>query len=47
VTISLHQNATLPYRDYFEDIEPMFRAYAGRPHWGKKHTLRAGEPRPL
>jgi hypothetical protein len=47
VTISLHQNATLPYRDYFVDIEPMFRAYGGRPRWGKKHTPRAGEPRPL
>jgi FAD/FMN-containing dehydrogenase len=47
VTISLHQNATLPYEEFFADIEPIFRAYGGRPHWGKKHSLRAEELRPL
>jgi FAD/FMN-containing dehydrogenase len=47
VTISLHQNATLPFREYFSDIEPIFRAHGGRPHWGKKHTLRAVALRPL
>lgn len=47
VTIAVLQNNTLPYREYFEDIESVFRAYEGRPHWGKKHTLRAGELRPL
>lgn len=47
VTISLHQNATLPLWDYFGDIEPIFRKYGGRPHWAKKHTLRAGDLRPL
>ncbi len=41
VTISLHQNAGLPFDDYFNDIEPLFRHYGGRPHWGKKHTLKA------
>jgi FAD/FMN-containing dehydrogenase len=47
VTISLHQNATLPYQEYFADIEPIFRAHGGRPHWGKKHGLLAPELRPL
>jgi FAD/FMN-containing dehydrogenase len=47
VTISLHQNATLPFWEYFSDIEPIFRAHGGRPHWGKKHTLHAAELRPL
>ena len=47
VTISLHQNASLPYEDYFADIEPIFRACGGRPHWGKKHSLTAAELRPL
>jgi FAD/FMN-containing dehydrogenase len=47
VTISLHHNAGLPYWDYFGDIEPIFRAHGGRPHWGKKHTLTAAELRPL
>lgn len=39
VTISLHQNAGLPFWDYFKTIEPIFRDFGGRPHWGKKHTL--------
>jgi FAD/FMN-containing dehydrogenase len=47
VTISLHQNAGLPLDDYFNDIEPLFRQYDGRPHWGKKHNLEAKELRPL
>jgi FAD/FMN-containing dehydrogenase len=47
VTISLHQNAGLPFREYFADIEPLFRAHGGRPHWGKKHNLSAHELRPL
>lgn len=41
VTISLHQNAGLPFGEYFNDIEPIFRHYDGRPHWGKKHNLKA------
>jgi FAD/FMN-containing dehydrogenase len=40
VAISVHQNATLPYQEYFDDIEPILRAHGGRPHWGKKHSLR-------
>lgn len=47
VTISLHQNAGLSFWEYFTDIEPIFRAYGGRPHWGKKHTLKAHDLRPL
>ena len=39
VTISLHQNSTLPYREFFADIEPIFRAHGGRPHWAKIHNL--------
>lgn len=42
-TISLHQNNTLPFQEYFDDIEPIFRAYGGRPHWAKKHSLSAKE----
>lgn len=42
VTISLHQNAGLEFWRLFEDIEPIFLAYEGRPHWGKKHRLGAG-----
>jgi FAD/FMN-containing dehydrogenase len=41
VTISLHHNAGLEFRDYFNDIEPVFLKYDGRPHWGKKHNQKA------
>jgi FAD/FMN-containing dehydrogenase len=43
VTISLHQNAGFPIMEYFRDIEPVFRDFGGRPHWGKKHTLQSNE----
>ena len=41
VTISLHHNAGLPYQKYFNDIEPIFIAHGGRPHWAKKHSMKA------
>lgn len=47
VTISLHQNATLPFWGFFNDIEPIFQEYGGRPHWAKKHTMTADDLRPL
>jgi FAD/FMN-containing dehydrogenase len=46
-TISLHQNASLPWREFFDDIEPVFRAHGGRPHWGKKHTRLGVQLAPL
>jgi len=39
VTISVHQNETLPYREFFADVEPIFLAHGGRPHWAKVHNL--------
>ncbi|MFY1650270.1 D-arabinono-1,4-lactone oxidase [Solwaraspora sp. WMMB762] len=39
ITISVHQNATLPYREFFADVEPIFLAHDGRPHWAKIHRL--------
>ena len=47
VTISLHQNNTLPFREFFKDMEPIFRAHGGRPHWGKKHFMDAADLAPL
>ena len=47
VTISLHQHAELPFREFFADAETIFRRYEGRPHWGKIHTLTAAELAPL
>ena len=39
VSISAHQYAKMPWRDFFAGIEPIFRAHGGRPHWAKRHTL--------
>ena len=41
VEISIHHNAGLPFHAFFADIEPIFRAHGGRPHWAKKHNLAA------
>jgi FAD/FMN-containing dehydrogenase len=43
VTIAVLQNNELEYKKYFEDMEPIFREYGGRPHWGKKHSLKAND----
>ncbi len=40
-TIAILQHNELEYQKYFADIEPVLRAYGGRPHWGKKHNLEA------
>jgi FAD/FMN-containing dehydrogenase len=47
VTISIHQAAELPYRDFFADGEAIFRNHRGRPHWGKLHSHTARELRDL
>ena len=41
--ISIHRTATEDYRAYFDAIEPIFRKYGGRPHWGKVHSLGQAE----
>ncbi|MEG3633218.1 D-arabinono-1,4-lactone oxidase [Micromonospora palythoicola] len=46
-TIACLHNAALPYEEYFRDMEAVFRQYGGRPHWGKKHWMTAGDLRPL
>ncbi len=47
VTLSIHQDGALPYREFFQDVEPIFWSYGGRPHWGKIHTLGAAQLRDL
>jgi FAD/FMN-containing dehydrogenase len=37
----------MQYRAYFDAAEAIVRAYGGRPHWGKMHSLTARELRPL
>ncbi|AGF72057.1 D-arabinono-1,4-lactone oxidase [Corynebacterium halotolerans] len=43
MTIALLQNNTLAFQQYFDDLEPLFRRFGGRPHWGKKHSLKGAE----
>ncbi|MEE4299141.1 MAG: D-arabinono-1,4-lactone oxidase [Pseudomonadales bacterium] len=47
VSISIHDFAERDHRPYFDRIEPVFAKYGGRPHWGKVHSLTAGELREL
>ena len=39
--IAIHQYARLPYRAYFDLFESIVADVAGRPHWGKLHSLDA------
>ncbi|MGE0742485.1 MAG: D-arabinono-1,4-lactone oxidase [Hyphomonadaceae bacterium] len=43
LSISAHQYAKMPWRGFFAEIEPIFRAHGGRPHWAKRHTLSAAD----
>jgi FAD-linked oxidoreductase len=45
--IAIHQYAGLPYQDYFARFESIVAEVAGRPHWGKLHSLDAGRLRAL
>nr|WP_232243819.1 D-arabinono-1,4-lactone oxidase [Pseudomonas gessardii] len=40
-SISVHQHYTMDHHNVFAAIEPIFWKYAGRPHWGKLHSLNA------
>jgi FAD-linked oxidoreductase len=45
--VAIHQYAGLPYRAYFDRFEAIAAEVAGRPHWGKLHSLDAQRLRPL
>lgn len=45
--ISVHQDARRDARPLFEVAEPIFRAFGGRPHWGKCQFLGRDELRAL
>lgn len=47
VSISVHQHFQDPFAPLFDLVEPVFWKYAGRPHWGKLHTLSATQLQPL
>jgi FAD-linked oxidoreductase len=40
-SVSMHQYAKMPFAEVFAELEPIFRAHGGRPHWAKRHTLTA------
>jgi FAD-linked oxidoreductase len=46
-SIAVHRYFEEDYRPYFATIEPIFRKYNGRPHWGKLNTLRRDDLRKL
>lgn len=39
--IACHVYYKKPYQAYFKALEDIFKAFDGRPHWGKLHTLEA------
>ena len=43
VTLSVHQGAERDHRPLFDAAEAIFRNHAGRPHWGKLHSLHAAD----
>jgi FAD-linked oxidoreductase len=40
--VAIHQYTGLPYQAYFDRFESIVAEVAGRPHWGKLHSLDAG-----
>ena len=45
--VAIHQYTGLPYRAYFDLFESVVAGVAGRPHWGKMHSLDAARLGPL
>ncbi len=46
-SIAVHRYFEEDYKPYFKTIEPIFRKYEGRPHWGKLNTLQREDFRKL
>ena len=46
-SISVHQYAPMPWAEHFAELEAVFRAHGGRPHWAKRHTLTSADVRAL
>lgn len=46
-SIAIHHDAAEDPMPFFRAIEPIFRKYDGRPHWGKMHSLKASDFRAL
>jgi len=41
--IAVHRYYREDHREYFEAVEEIMTAHAGRPHWGKLHTRSAAD----
>lgn len=41
--IAFHMYKGMPYETYFHDMEKIMQKYAGRPHWGKMHSVSADQ----
>lgn len=41
--IAVHRYRREPFAPILAAVEPVFADYAGRPHWGKRHTLTADD----
>ncbi len=39
--LAVHMYRGMPYQEYFDHVEEIFKHYQGRPHWGKMHTRTA------
>ncbi len=46
-SIAVHRYFEDDYKPYFRSVEPIFRKYNGRPHWGKLNTLQRADFRKL
>jgi FAD-linked oxidoreductase len=47
MSIAVHRYFEEDFKPYFKTIEPIFRKYQGRPHWGKLNTQTGAELRAL
>lgn len=43
ISIAVHAAHNERYDHFFTEVEPIFRKYGGRPHWGKLHSLTYAE----
>jgi FAD-linked oxidoreductase len=47
ISVAVHTHAPDEYEFLFTEIEPIFRRYGGRPHWGKLNRLSGDDMRAL
>lgn len=47
VSLAVHKAHDENYQTLFDVVEPIVRKHGGRPHWGKLHSLGAGDLAPL